>query len=99
MLTACGDQSAPAEVADTPPPARTFTPQEFRTYAYMRTKAQIRAEFGSPDFVFEPDDSWSYFAGNSRLIVVDPDAGRKVSANIQFEGIPGPQDPALQVTY
>lgn len=76
--------------------ARQFTKAEFSNYAYNRTKAQIRSEFGSPDVVQDYDDSWVYM----NLAVFDAAAGtRAQTVTIQFTGLPAPDDVVAAVTY
>jgi hypothetical protein len=87
------------EQASDAPATRRFTPQEFNQYVYQHTKAEVRTEFGEPDYVDENDDRWNYFAENKRLVVVDPDAGRKLNVQIQFVGIGGPGDYASGAAY
>jgi hypothetical protein len=67
-------------------PPHMFTVDGFDRYAYNRSKAQIRAEFGSPDSVDESDDSWFYSSVNPSLAVTDPSAGTRVLVDIRFVG-------------
>lgn len=58
--------------ADNPSPAQKWTKTEFIQLVAGKTKAQIRAEFGSPDSV--QGSEWLYF----HLPVYDKDAGAQV---------------------
>jgi hypothetical protein len=58
-------------------------------------KADIRAEFGSPDAVYDSDDSWLYSHAN----VYDADAGISAMARIQFSGLPAPYDTVVSVHF
>ncbi|MBX9802938.1 MAG: hypothetical protein K2Y04_09265 [Caulobacteraceae bacterium] len=76
--------------------ARRFTKTEFSNYAFNRTKAQIRAEFGSPDVVQDSTDSWMY----TSLAVFDADAGTRAQVvTIQFTGLPSPDDVVADVRF
>lgn len=76
--------------------AKRFTKAEFSNHVYNRTKAQIRAEFGSPDLVQEYSDSWVY----TRLAVFDADAGtRAQTVTVQFTGLPSPDDVVADVRF
>ena len=76
--------------------ARRFTKTEFSNYAFNRTKAQIRAEFGSPDVVQDGTDSWTY----TSLAVFDADAGTRAQiVTIQFAGLSGPDDFVADVSF
>lgn len=63
------------------------TQVEFDTWAYGRTKAQIRGALGSPLLV-KADDSWYY----SSPPIFDRDAGTQVPVTIKFLGLPSPDD-------
>jgi hypothetical protein len=87
-----------ASSAVSTPAARTFTPDQFSSYAINRTKAQIRAEFGAPDQVEEGQNEWFYDSANTNLIVRDPDAAKQVYVAIDF-GVDRPDDQVSGVTY
>jgi hypothetical protein len=84
-----------------PPAVRQFTPKEFEAYASQRTKAQIRAEFGKPDGISAVyPDTWTYSIFNPTLVVTDPDAGVRMTVNVQFSGAAdAAQDAVISVRY
>jgi outer membrane protein assembly factor BamE (lipoprotein component of BamABCDE complex) len=73
-----------------------FTKTDLDKEVTGKTKAQIRAEFGSPLVVHEDDDSW-YFG--DRIAVCDAEAGTAVHASIRFGGLAGPDDPVVDIGY
>lgn len=101
------DYSQPVSAADTcgatgngcsarPTQARTFSKEEFDTHVFQKTKAQIRAEFGSPDTTNDAQDEWVYF----HLPVIDTDAGIQMkTVVITFDGEPAPDDAVALVRY
>ena len=110
LLAGCGDNSGDqstagdtkepaASITGTQPVARTFTKKEFDQYAFNRTKAQIREEFGPPDGIHDDIDEWLYIPSNKSLIVMDPDAGEQVSVSIRFLGLDGSADTVVSVHY
>lgn len=84
-----------ASAAVSPAPTKRFTKQEFAAYAETKTKAQIREEFGPPDFVHDDDDSWRY----ENLPIYDQEAGTQSAVTIQFAGLDGPNDEVAIVRY
>lgn len=86
--------SAPLEAAPQDVQKR-FTKEDFDKYAYGRTKAQIRDEFGKPDTVEDSDDSWYYW----HLPVYDATAGTHPTVILRFVGENGPNDSVVQVRY
>jgi hypothetical protein len=87
--------SAAATAAAAASSERRFTKVEFDNYAYNRTKAQIRAQFGPPLVVHDESDTWFY----SSIQVFDPEAGTQAGVNIQFAGMPGSDDFVVSVSY
>jgi hypothetical protein len=51
-----------------------YTKEEFTRLVMGKTKAEIRAQFGSPGVVHDDDNEWGYFD----LPVYDSEAGTKV---------------------
>lgn len=78
------------------PARRRFTKTEFSNYVYGKTKAQLRAEFGSPMSVDDSTDSWTY---GPNIQVYDDQAGSSTMVKIRFIGLEGPDDEAVSVRY
>ena len=72
-----------------------FTKAEFAAHVQGMHKAQIRDEFGSPDAVYDSDDSWLYYKAG----IYDADAGTSAMARIQFTGLPAPYDTVVSVHF
>jgi hypothetical protein len=72
-----------------------FTKSEFEAEVLNKTKSEVRAEFGSPDNVYDNDDSWSY----NNLPIYDADAGTHAVVFIQFDGINDKTDAVAVVRY
>ena len=78
------------------PTGRRWTTDEFTPHVYGKTKAQIRAEFGSPDNVISSVNTWYYW----HLNVVDSRAEIVVhSTNIRFSNLGGDDDAVNDVDY
>jgi hypothetical protein len=90
------DGAAPSDDrTEAAPSPRRFTKQQFDAYVVMRTKAQIKDEFGPPDEVQDDTDSWVYF----HLNVYDAEAGTLAGTSIRFAGIDGPGDQVVSTSY
>ena len=98
-IGAAVEASRVADAASQPPSASLhrsrYTKAEFNNYAYGMTKAQIRAEFGSPLVVHDDGSRW-YFPN---LPVYDADAGIQVPVTLGFMRIGGLEDEVATVEY
>ncbi len=84
-----GTTTKPDSAVVTEAPARQFTTKQFDNYAFDKTKAQIRSEFGPPDTVIESTDTWYYSSINHQLVISDADAGTRVDVWVHFSGMDG----------
>lgn len=88
------DAYTTSEPSDTPA-RRQFTKAEFSREVLDKTKAEIRAEFGSPDRVDEGPDAWVYVT----LPIFDEAAGTKMGAEIRFAGLEDDKDFVADVHF
>jgi protein-disulfide isomerase len=101
-LTLCGCSQAqapdePQAAADAAPVAvqTRYTKEQFAAHVVNLTKAQVSAEFGSPQQVHDSNDTWFYASPP----VYDAQAGTQTSAWIRFAGIDGSDDFVADVKF